>query len=107
MGKWVRYTPVSVLRLVVSMFPKDADGVLTKYWSGRNGPALSSWERMLLASELARNIQNDMGEAARLCDRVAVVSNGRIIVCATPDALITGSHAGTLEEVILQLTAES
>jgi ABC-2 type transport system ATP-binding protein len=50
---------------------------------------------------------HDMSEAAQLCDRVAVVSGGRIIVCATPDALITGSHAGTLEEVILQLTAQA
>ena len=45
---------------------------------------------------------HDMDEVARLCDRVAVMTAGRIVAEGPPDALI-GAHA-TLEAAILALT---
>ena len=48
---------------------------------------------------------HDMDEAARLCDRVAVIAHGRIVATGTPHDLIADSGA-SLEDVILRLTAQ-
>lgn len=45
---------------------------------------------------------HDMEEAARLCDRVAVIADGRIVATGSPVELTAG---GSLEDVILRLTA--
>ena len=52
-----------------------------------------------------------MDEAQALCDRVAIVDQGRIIAEDTPQALITAlgapkvvTHEGTLEDVFMALT---
>ena len=47
---------------------------------------------------------HDMAEAKQLCDRIAVIAAGHIVAMGTPAELIAGS-GGTLEEVILKLTA--
>jgi len=47
---------------------------------------------------------HDMDEAARLCDRVAVIAQGRIVATGAPRALIAESGE-SLEETILRLTA--
>jgi ABC-2 type transport system ATP-binding protein len=46
---------------------------------------------------------HDMEEAARLCDRVAVIARGRIAAIGTPRQLMA-EHGGTLDDVILRLT---
>lgn len=51
-----------------------------------------------------------MEEANRLCDRIAIIDNGRIIALGTPNELKAelGDPAQvTLEEVFLQLTGRS
>jgi ABC-2 type transport system ATP-binding protein len=45
---------------------------------------------------------HDMAEAARLCDRIAIMSGGRIIATGAPAALIAASGSGSLEELILR-----
>ena len=45
---------------------------------------------------------HDMEEAVRLCDRVAVISRGRIAAIGAPRQLMA-DHGGTLDEVILRL----
>lgn len=48
-----------------------------------------------------------MEEATRLCDRVAVVDQGRVIALGTPDGLIASlgtGHGATLEDVFVALT---
>jgi ABC-2 type transport system ATP-binding protein len=45
---------------------------------------------------------HDMDEAARLCDRVAVIARGRIVATGTPRQLMA-EHGGTLDDVILRL----
>jgi ABC-2 type transport system ATP-binding protein len=45
---------------------------------------------------------HDMAEAELLCDRIAVIAQGRIAATGTPAALIAGS--GSLEDAILALT---
>jgi len=45
---------------------------------------------------------HDMEEAARLCDRVAVIARGRIVATGTPHQLMA-EHGGTLDDVILRL----
>jgi ABC-2 type transport system ATP-binding protein len=45
---------------------------------------------------------HDMDEAARLCDRIAVLADGRIVAAGAPGAVI-GGHA-SLEDAILALT---
>jgi ABC-2 type transport system ATP-binding protein len=47
---------------------------------------------------------HDMDEALRLCDRVAVIAQGRIVATGAPRALIAGSGE-SLEDTILRLTA--
>ena len=44
-----------------------------------------------------------MEEAERLCDRVAIMDSGRIVVTDTPDRLMN-VHGGNLEDVYLKLT---
>ena len=58
--------------------------------------ALRSEGRALLVAT------HDMDEAARLCDRIAVLAGGRIVAQGAPGAVI-GGHA-SLEEAILALT---
>jgi len=48
---------------------------------------------------------HDMDEAARLCDRIAVIAQGRIVATGAPGDLIAESGA-SLEDVILRLTAQ-
>ncbi|MFQ5793963.1 MAG: ABC transporter ATP-binding protein [Candidatus Bipolaricaulia bacterium] len=56
---------------------------------------------------------HDMEEADRLCDRVAIIDEGRIIAEDTPEglkALIqsrTNSHSPTLEDVFMELTGKT
>jgi len=45
---------------------------------------------------------HDMDEAARLCDRVAVIARGKIVASASPSQLMA-EHGGSLEDVILRL----
>jgi lipooligosaccharide transport system ATP-binding protein len=47
-----------------------------------------------------------MEEAERLCDRVAIMDSGRIVVIDTP-ANLTARHGGDLEDVYLKLTGRS
>jgi ABC-type multidrug transport system ATPase subunit len=44
-----------------------------------------------------------MEEAQRLCDRVAIMNTGKIIVIASPKDLME-EHGGNLEAVYLKLT---
>src|ERR1700749_1122815 len=43
---------------------------------------------------------HDMAEAERLCDRIAVIAEGRIVATGTPRDLIAASGAATLEDMI-------
>ncbi len=50
-----------------------------------------------------------MEEADQICDRVAILDQGRVLVEGTPaelkqNVLATGSEPATLEDVFLQLT---
>jgi lipooligosaccharide transport system ATP-binding protein len=47
-----------------------------------------------------------MEEAEKLCDRVAIMDSGRIVVIDTP-ANLTARHGGDLEDVYLKLTGRS
>jgi ABC-2 type transport system ATP-binding protein len=47
---------------------------------------------------------HDMEEAARLCDRVAVIAGGRIAATGTPRDLLA-THGGSLDDIILRLSA--
>ena len=51
---------------------------------------------------------HDMGEAEALCQRIAIVDNGKIVALDTPEALKRliprNGHEPTLEEVFLELT---
>lgn len=49
---------------------------------------------------------HDMDEAERLCDRLAVVAGGRIVAMGTASDLMARSPSASLEDVILQLTAQ-
>jgi ABC-2 type transport system ATP-binding protein len=50
-----------------------------------------------------------MEEAQRLCDRVAIMNDGRVIALGTPDELAAAAElpAGNLEAVFLKLTGRS
>jgi ABC-2 type transport system ATP-binding protein len=57
---------------------------------------------------------HDMDEADRLCDRIAVIDNGKIVALDTPEALKRqiGAQSGkngstTMEDVFLSLTGKS
>jgi ABC-2 type transport system ATP-binding protein len=47
---------------------------------------------------------HDMEEAARLCDRVAIIARGRIAATGAPRQLMA-QHGGNLDDVILHLAA--
>jgi ABC-2 type transport system ATP-binding protein len=51
-----------------------------------------------------------MGEADALCDRIAIIDNGRIVALDTPAGLkklvSQNGHAPSLEEVFMQLTGK-
>jgi ABC-2 type transport system ATP-binding protein len=50
---------------------------------------------------------HDMDEAERMCDRIAILDEGRIIAQDTPEGLkrlAAGSGMVTLEDVFLELT---
>jgi lipooligosaccharide transport system ATP-binding protein len=47
-----------------------------------------------------------MEEAERLCDRVAIMDSGKIVVIDSPSRLMS-IHGGTLEDVYLKLTGRS
>ncbi len=53
---------------------------------------------------------HDMGEADALCDRIAIVANGKIVALDTPAGLKMlvphNGHAPTLEDVFMQLTGK-
>jgi ABC-2 type transport system ATP-binding protein len=53
---------------------------------------------------------HDMNEAEALCDRIAILNNGRIVALDTPEALKRlipqNGHVPTLEDVFLELTGE-
>ncbi|MCR4424700.1 MAG: ABC transporter ATP-binding protein [Firmicutes bacterium] len=54
---------------------------------------------------------HDMQEAERLCDRIAVMDNGRFVALDTPDNLRAGmtqnGHVPSLEEVFFRLTGKN
>jgi ABC-2 type transport system ATP-binding protein len=50
---------------------------------------------------------HDMAEAERLCDRIAVIAQGRVLVTGAPRDLIAAFGAATLEEMILAQTARA
>lgn len=47
-----------------------------------------------------------MEEAERLCDRVAIMDSGRVVIIDTPSRLVE-QHGGNLESVYLKLTGRS
>jgi ABC-2 type transport system ATP-binding protein len=53
---------------------------------------------------------HDMGEADALCDRIAIIDNGRIVALDTPAGLkrlvAQNGHVPSLEEVFMQLTGK-
>ena len=56
---------------------------------------------------------HDMDEADRLCDRIAIIDNGRIVALDTPQGLKRSLGAGgknggaTMEDVFMALTGKS
>jgi len=50
---------------------------------------------------------HDMAEAERLCDRIAVIAEGRVLATGAPRDLIAASGAATLEDMILKQTARA
>jgi ABC-type multidrug transport system ATPase subunit len=50
---------------------------------------------------------HDMSEAERLCDRIALLAQGRIIATGAPRDLIAASGAATLEDMILSQMARA
>ena len=44
--------------------------------------------------------------AEQMCDRIAIIAEGRILVCGTMDELRTASTDKTLEQIFLRLTGE-
>lgn len=54
---------------------------------------------------------HDMPEADRLCDRLAIIDNGKIVAIDTPEALkaraSTAGHAASLEDVFMEFTGRS
>ena len=47
-----------------------------------------------------------MGEAQRLCDRVAIIHKGRLQAVDTPEALVAQTGAGDLEEAFVRIVGE-
>ena len=64
------------------------------------------WKRLSGLQERGKTLlltTHYMEEAQRLCDRVAIMDRGRIIVIASPQELMD-RHGGNLEDVYLKLT---
>jgi hypothetical protein len=60
-GKWARYTPVPVLRGLLSFFEGDAAVVRARF--NQSGLSmLTPWERLLLASNLSRSIRIELSK---------------------------------------------
>lgn len=60
------------------------------------------WERIRSLQERGISIlltTHDMEEASRLCDRIAIMDHGQILVCDTPDELVKIIPGGTTLEV--------
>jgi ABC-2 type transport system ATP-binding protein len=60
------------------------------------------WERIRILQERGMTIlltTHDMEEASRLCDRIAIMDHGRILVCDTPAALEQLIPGGTTLEL--------
>ena len=53
---------------------------------------------------------HDMGEADALCDRIAIITDGKIVALDTPSGLkklvTRNGHPPTLEDVFMQLTGK-
>ena len=65
--------------------------------------------RQLLREEAGRGktiflTTHTLSVAEAVCDRVAILSRGRIVASGTPAELKSGAHAGALEDVFLELT---
>lgn len=50
---------------------------------------------------------HDMGEADRLCDRIAIIDNGRIVALDSARGLKQRCNTDSMEEVFMQLTGRS
>ena len=50
---------------------------------------------------------HDMLEADRLCDRLAIIDNGKIVVLDTPEALKRRVEGGSMEDVFMHFTGRS
>ena len=64
------------------------------------------WKRLCDLQEKGKTLlltTHYMEEAERLCDRVAIMDRGKIIVIASPQELME-QHGGNLEDVYLKLT---
>jgi ABC-2 type transport system ATP-binding protein len=48
-----------------------------------------------------------MPEAERLCDRIAVIGDGRVLVTGSPAELITRAGQPTLEDAFVTLTGRN
>jgi HEAT repeat protein len=70
-GKWSVYTPVPVLRSVLSLFKSDAAAVDARTGMMFPVSALTSWERLLLASVLARDLAAELDSPTRPARRNA------------------------------------
>jgi hypothetical protein len=56
-GKWSKYTPVPVLRGVLSFFKDDAEAVDQKMLGVGAIGTLTTWERLLLASDMSQDLR--------------------------------------------------
>ncbi len=96
---------------------RPSAGSETKTGAGRNIPPaarrdLPKCEALMELRRAGRTLlytTHYMEEAQRLCDRVAIMNDGRVIAVGTPDELAAaaGLPAGNLEEVFLKLTGRS
>lgn len=68
---------------------------------------LETWGRVEALREEGRTVvlvTQDMGEAERLCDRVAIIDSGRVVAVGRPQALAHELGVVSLEDVFLGLT---
>ncbi|HEY0754192.1 MAG TPA: alpha/beta fold hydrolase [Ktedonobacteraceae bacterium] len=66
------------------------------------------WERIRALKERGMTIMlttHDMEEASRLCDRIAIMDKGHILVCDTPDELVKLIPGGSTLEVRVRVPA--
>ena len=67
------------------------------------------WEKMTFLKAKGTTLvltTHYMEEAERLCDRVAIMDNGKIVAIDSPESLMA-LHGGTLENVYLKLNGRS